>query len=52
MKEHPRRFWVDVVVHKADSVGQPRLDELEQQLGAWLLLRLNTDSIQLRVIER
>lgn len=44
--------WVDVVVHEADSVGQARLESLEQQLGAWLLLRLNTDSVQLRVVER
>ena len=43
---------MDVVVHEADSVGQARLEALEQQLGAWLLLRLNTDSVQLRVVER
>ena len=39
---------MDVVVHEADSVGQARLEALEQQLSAWLLLRLNTDSVQLR----
>ena len=39
--------WVDVHMSLKDSTDSVRMVEVEQQLGAWLLLRLETDTLSL-----
>ena len=44
--------WVEVWFSSSDSSSLQRKMELEQQLGAWLLLRLDVDSLTLRVMHQ
>jgi len=44
--------WVDVQVTARDSLDSLRMVGLEQQLGAWLLLRLDTDTIALQIRQK
>ena len=44
--------WVDVTLAASDSIDSLRIVGLEQQLGAWLLLRLDADSVALEVREK
>jgi uncharacterized hydrophobic protein (TIGR00271 family) len=44
--------WVDVELALADSVDSTRMEALEQQLEAWLLLRLEADSVVLDIQSR
>ena len=44
--------WIDVQLAAQDSIDTLRVVELEQQLGAWLLLRLNAYSVSLQVGNR
>lgn len=39
--------WIDVQMALKDSTDSVRMVEVEQQLGAWLLLRLETDTLSL-----
>ena len=41
--------WIDVRFASQDSLDSTRTVELEQQLGAWLLLRLDADTVALQV---
>ncbi|MDA0941088.1 MAG: hypothetical protein O2990_08805, partial [Bacteroidetes bacterium] len=44
--------WVDVQVAVQDSLDSLRMVALEQQIGAWLLLRLDADSVALQIREK
>ena len=44
--------WVEVWFSSSDSSSLQRKMELEQQLGAWLMLRLDVDSLTLRVMHQ
>ena len=44
--------WVDVQVTAQDSLDSLRMVGLEQQLGAWVLLRLDTDTIALQIRQK
>ena len=44
--------WVDVQFAAQDSLDSLRFVGLEQQLGAWLLLRLDADTVALQIREK
>jgi hypothetical protein len=41
--------WVDVQMAPQDSLDSLRIVALEQQIGAWLLLRLDADTLALQI---